>query len=243
MVRLLVFERKERSVTGNWAVVERFLFCQLFHDLLVELFELDMVFLRDAGFAAIETQRAGGDELVRVAVERAQVDAEHAGECGTRGAQAQRERAAAVLIEVDHERFLFGYEHLARAGFQIEVELLGQRAYDDVGQYHVVQHGGEKRRDRDLEHAAVCFGADRCAKARVAGKGLGQAVHRKAVVFVERECRAVERVDNDVRNAVDQNVDRADLIAHLVEKTPVRDLLGAQAGYAERAAVGERFVR
>lgn len=59
------------------------------------------------------------------------------------------------------------------------------------------------------------------------GKGLGQAVHRKAVVFVERECRAVERVDNDVRNAVDQNVDRADLIAHLVEKTPVRDLLGA----------------
>lgn len=90
MVRLLVFERKERSVTGNWAVVERFLFCQLFHDLLVELFELDMVFLRDAGFAAIETQRAGGDELVRVAVERAQVDAEHAGECGTRGAQAQR---------------------------------------------------------------------------------------------------------------------------------------------------------
>ena len=118
------------------------------------------------------------------------------------------------------------------------------KSVDEIGAVgHRVLHGGEKRRDRNLEHAAVCFGADRCAKARVAGKGLGQAVHRKAVVFVERECRAVERVDNDVRNAVDQNVDRADLIAHLVEKTPVRDLLGAQAGYAERAAVGERFVR
>ena len=118
------------------------------------------------------------------------------------------------------------------------------KSMDEIGAVgHRVLHGGEKRRDRDLEHAAVCFGADRCAKARVAGKGLGQAVHRKAVVFVERECRAVERVDNDVRNAVDQNVDRADLIAHLVEKAPVRDLLGAQAGYAERAAVGERFVR